>query len=193
MTVATMTVPAPPAPMTADEFIALPNAGDYELIDGILTKRMPMGAKASAIASQVNMLLGLYRREHGGWVMDSETSYCCFGSPRTLRRADVSFVLPGRFPGEVPPDGYVILAPDLAVEVVSTHDNARELETKVVQFLNAGVRLVWIVYPDTQTVHVRRPDGTVKILGDSQQLSGEDVLPQFSCPIRELFPTVQKQ
>ena len=183
-----MTVAATTPGLTADEFLALPDERDYELINGMLVRRKETGAEGSYVAGQVMMFLGTYRREHGGWPLESETTYRCFGSPRILRRADVSYIRPDRLPGERLPKGYVTIAPDLAVEVVSPTDKAENVEEKVIQYLAAGVHLVWIVYPQTRTVHVRRPDGTSTILGDDQQLSGEAVLPGFSCPIRELFP-----
>jgi Uma2 family endonuclease len=50
------------------------------------------------------------------------------------------------------------------------------------------VRLIWVVYPDTRTVHVNRLDGSVAVLREADELSGEEVLPGFTCRIAELFP-----
>src|SRR5438270_347459 len=109
---------APTQLLTAEEFLALPDARDFELIDGHLVERGPMGAESSYVAGQVVTALNLYRRERGaGWVLESETSYRCFGSPRTVRRADASFIRAGRLPGERLPKGDIRIAPDLAVEV----------------------------------------------------------------------------
>lgn len=188
-----MTVAAIKTELTADEFLDLPDERDYELIDGKPVRRKEMGAEGSFVAGQVMMFLATYRRQHGGWPLESETTYRCFGSSQTLRRADVSYIRPGRLPGERLPKGYLTTAPDLAVEVVSPTDKAEKVEEKVVKYQSAGVQFVWVIYPQTRTVHVRRPDGSSTILGENQQLSGENVMPGFSCPISELFPPVSEE
>src|SRR5947209_4582870 len=99
-----MTIAAAETTLTGEEFLALPDAHDYELIDGHLVERGPMGAESDYVALQIATFLNLYRRERReGWVLSSETTYRCFGSPRTFRRADVSYIRPGRLPGETVP------------------------------------------------------------------------------------------
>ena len=52
---------------------------------------------------------------------------------------------------------------------------------------DVGVRLVWVVNPQTQAAHTYLPDGTARRLRGEQELDGGDVLPGFRCPVRELF------
>jgi Uma2 family endonuclease len=104
-----------------------------------------------------------------------------------VRKPDASFVARGRFTDGVIPKGDVGFAPDLAVEVVSPNDFYDEIDVKVSEYLGAGVRLVWIVSPATKTVLVRRPDKTCAALDVSDTLSGEEVLPGFTCAVAELF------
>jgi Uma2 family endonuclease len=177
--------------MTADEFLAMRDARDYELIDGRPVGRKLMGAHASYIAGQVSRHLGNFNeRRPSGWVLESETTYRCFDAPDTLRRADVSFIRYGRLPGERLPDGYVDIAPDLAVEVVSPSNTADEVEDKVLEYLAAGVETVWVIYPHARTIHIRRRGGSSEVRDQTQQLEGESVLPGFSCPIEQLFPPI---
>ena len=81
------------------------------------------------------------------------------------------------------------VAPDLAVEVVSPHEDAFK---KVNEYINAGVRLVWAIYPADRTVYVFRPPESgelrVRILQDGDVLDGGDVLPDFRLPISDIFP-----
>jgi Uma2 family endonuclease len=48
--------------------------------------------------------------------------------------------------------------------------------------------LVWVIYPHSRTVMVYRDDGSVSLLRETDELSGEDIIPGFRCPVRELFP-----
>lgn len=64
-----------------------------------------------------------------------------------IRVPDVSFVAAGRLAGERPPEGFPDLAPDLAVEVLSPDDRSRDVLDKVGEYLQAGVRLVWVIDP----------------------------------------------
>lgn len=54
-------------------------------------------------------------------------------------------------------------------------------------WLSHGVRLVWVVRPDTRTVDVYRPDLAVSTLGEDAFLDGADVLPGFSCAVNSVF------
>ncbi len=49
--------------------------------------------------------------------------------------------------------------------------------------------LVWVIDPDVRTVHVYRHDGTVSLLREGDELSGEDIIPGFRCPVASIFPT----
>ena len=64
---------------------------------------------------------------------------------------------------------------------------ARAVEEKVEQWLAAGVRLVWVLYPDTHRLHVHRYDGAVNKLRSDDALLGEDVVPGFQCQVTEIF------
>lgn len=176
--------------VTADELAAMPDEKRYELIDGELVERAPVGNESSWIAMCLGSLLFNHCLANRlGWVFDSESGYQCFpDDPNRVRKPDVSFVRFGRFPNEQIPKGYAKLAPDLAVEVVSPNDLAEEVESKVGQFLAAGVRLVWVVYPETRTVRVQRLDRTISGLLADEELTGEDVVPGFRCRVGDLFP-----
>jgi Uma2 family endonuclease len=106
---------------------------------------------------------------------------------KKTRFPDASFIARGRLPDDRTPEGKVKLNPDLVLEVVSPSDTAYEVEQKRVAYLKAGVRLLWIVYPPTRTVFVFRVSGSVAVLGEADTLNGEDVLPDFACPIAHFF------
>jgi Uma2 family endonuclease len=155
----------------------------------VVQKEKSMGAESDAIAVEIGARLKAFVKANGlGSVFGSRTGYDCF--PRRPSRVlvpDVSFVSAGRMPGDRSPPGHIEYPPDLAVEVVDPVERAGEIEEKVADYRTIGVRLMWIVYPDTRTVLVRRPDRTCTELDEAGTLSGEDVLPGFACPVADLF------
>lgn len=175
-----------------DDLLSLPDAENYELVDGQLVERK-MGSESSLIATIISFLLRQFLRgKNLAHVFGSDAGLQCFPhSPKKLRRSDVSVIRYGRLPGEVIPKGHITVAPDLLVEVVSPRDLAEEVEEKVVDYLEAGVQLVWVVYPATRRVWVRRPsdalEGAATELTGDDVISGEKVLPGFTCKIREFF------
>jgi Uma2 family endonuclease len=76
----------------------------------------------------------------------------------------------------------------LLVEVVSPGDSALQLAKKVQDYLGAGVRLVWVVYPDVEIVEVHRISGRGDVLRADDTLAGEDILPGFAVKVADLFP-----
>ena len=79
------------------------------------------------------------------------------------------------------------LAPDLAVEVLSPSDRIADALAKIAMYLDAGVRLVWLVDPADQTVTIFRPETTPSKLAADDTLDGGDVLPDFRVPVVEIF------
>ena len=144
--------------MTAEELLRLPENGKrYELVGGELREMVPAGARHGDVAMTLGILLGQHvRAERLGRVLAAETGFRISRDPDTVRAPDVSFVSRERVPPGGPPDGYWELAPDLAVEVVSPNDTAAEVQSKAQMWLESGVRLVWVVYPDTRSVVVHK-------------------------------------
>jgi Uma2 family endonuclease len=180
------------APVTPEELLKLPDSVKYELVDGKLVERN-MGMESSEIALRLALLIGMFLRDHSlGRLFGADASYQCFtDAPGKVRKPDVSFIRFDRLPDGRAPKGHSRIAPDLAVEVVSPGDLSYEIEEKVAEYLAAGVPLVWVVHPPTRTVRVHRPRssprGEISNLRDSDTLSGEDVLPGFSCGVSEVF------
>ena len=163
--------------------------GRFEWVNGQLKEKPNMGAKANRIATVLAVLLDAHARaNHLGLVFTEGCGYQAFPSePKRVRFPDVSFVARGRLPNDEPPDGHMRIPPDLEVEVVSPNDLAVDLEARVSDYLAVGVRLLWIIYPGSRSVWIVRHDGTAARLIEAQELSGEDLIPGFTCPLRTLF------
>jgi Uma2 family endonuclease len=179
------------ATYTPEDLLAMPDGENYELVDGQLVERK-MGAESSWIGGNLYFALRSHCKDPGvGWVWPADNGYQCFPhAPRLVRRPDVSFIRAGRLPGGQLPKGYVRIPPDLAVEVVSPKDLAYEIEERVDDYLRAGVPLIWVIYPNLETVFIRRSNGTLTQLRQNDELTGEDVIPGFCCRVGSLFPPI---
>jgi Uma2 family endonuclease len=174
---------------TPEDLLARPDRKAYELVDGHLVERH-MSLLSNWVAGKLHFELTSFLQEHDfGWAWPSGQGYVCFpNSPRKMRFPDVSFIRKNRLPGGLTSDGYIYIPPDLAVEVVSPNDLAYEVESKINEYLDAGVLLVWVIYPATRTTHIYRRDGSAHRLREDGELSGEDVLPGFRCRLAMIFP-----
>ncbi len=105
-----------------------------------------------------------------------------------MRGADAAFVVQAWWETVEEPEKYVPFAPDLAVEVVSPNDTAPEIREKVDLYLDAGTRLVWVLYPDSRKVIAHFPNGTSRAFSESDTLDGGDVLPGLRISVTKLFP-----
>jgi Uma2 family endonuclease len=85
------------------------------------------------------------------------------------------------------------LAPDLAIELYRSSNKPRHLLPKVESFLESGTKIVWAIYPDEQKVYAyrRNPDGSLLLrkFTIEQELDGEEVLPGFKLPVKNVFPS----
>ena len=174
---------------TPEDLLAMPDAKSYELVDGHLVERNVSQLSSWVAGELFGDIRAFLKEKPLGWVWPSDLGYECFpDAPRKVRRADVSFIRLERLPEGPTAEGYLTIAPDLAVEVLSPNDLAYEVDKKVMEYLGAGVSLIWVINPVARTVLIRRRNGTVDWLCEHDELSGEDVLPGFVCRVSSLFP-----
>jgi len=105
------------------------------------------------------------------------------------RRPDVAFVSADRWPldREIPTTGDWAIVPDLAVEVISPNDIFKDIITKLREYFQYGVQLVWAVVPEAQQVYVYDSPTQVRILTIRDTLTGSKILPDFRLPLASLF------
>lgn len=189
-------VPDAPYPMTVAQMQALPDdEWQYELVDGRLVRMPGSGNKASAIAINLAIALGAFVKAHKlGRVTGADGAFNLThpgAATETALIPDVAFVSAGRLAPLRSDAANAIphLAPDLVAEVASPSQYRPEMAAKARTYLEAGVRLVWVIWPDDEQVDVRHAGSDVPVatLSLSDSLDGLDVLPGFSHPVADLF------
>lgn len=187
-----MIVPAPKTVYTPADLLALGESGKtYELVDGNLVERK-VGVLSSRVGGKLYRRVELFSSENDlGEAWPADNGLQCFPNfPNKLRKPDLSFVRRERVTPELFHQGYLRIVPDLVAEVISPHDTAEELDEKITEYQELRVPLIWIVNPEARTVRVYRANGTSSLLHETDELQGEDILPGFRCPVRDLFPAL---
>ncbi len=175
--------------LTAADLLRLDGEGVRgELIRGVLCETMPAGQEHGEIAALLAAELVVFARARAlGRVTTSDAGVWLERDPDTVREPDVAFFSAAKVPPGVRVTGYSEAVPDLVVEIASPSDSRREVHDKAHMWLGHGVRLVWVVHPETRTIDVYRPDEAVVTLGDQDALDGLDVLPGFTCDVSAVF------
>ena len=178
---------SPPALLTADELqhVYVPDKR-VELVRGLLVVRELPGMRHARVAMDLALALGAHVRAAALGRVYAEAGFKLASNPDTVRGPDVAFIRRDRIP-DPEPTGFAHFAPDLVVEVISPGDRAGEVLAKVADWISAGTRVVWVLDPARRVARVYRADGTEQILTADESLDGGDVVPGFSCPLREIF------
>jgi Uma2 family endonuclease len=100
---------------------------------------------------------------------------------------DVAFISNERWVQQSDPDGYLEIAPDLIVEVLSPDDRWTAVTQKLKEYFSIGVRLVWVADPETRTVFAYRSLTDVREFTEHDTLPGDGVLQEFSVEVSHLF------
>jgi Uma2 family endonuclease len=188
-----MSVAAVPEFLTTEEFLELlreePENETWELVGGQLRKRpMTTRSRKHALAySFVNRTLGNWLDSQPkvvGEIAGAEVRCRLRAKPETIVGIDVAYFAGDDFDDNV---SYYDGPPVLAVEILSPTDTHEAVVEKTLLYLECGVKQVWIVDPDLQTVTVHRPAREPQFFTLSDTLTAEPELPGFSCLVRSLF------
>jgi Uma2 family endonuclease len=174
--------------ITAAQLAALPDNGTcYELVDGVLNMMSPAGGRHGRIAGKLFLRLGNHVEQNQlGAAFAAETGFLLSRNPDTVRAADVSFVSSNRLGQYADFPGFLPLAPDLVAEVVSPTDDSRAVAAKATAGLDAGVRAVLVVDPQTRSIHHYRAASPADVY-DRGFIDLGDVVPEFRLDVVELF------
>jgi Uma2 family endonuclease len=160
----------------------------YELVEGELIRRAPAGWEHGEIGVEITRRVGNYLAENRlGKASGADTGFILARNPDVVRAPDLAYVRADRLPPKEQRRAFLELAPDLVVEIVSPSDSSSDVNDKVMQYLDLGVKLVWLVHPSTRSVNVYTHDRTARILSEDDELNGGEVLPGFRLRIADIF------
>jgi Uma2 family endonuclease len=164
----------------------------YELIEGVLVEKA-MGLRESFLAvTLAAILLNFVRPRKLGIVTGADGMMRLTSG--LVRIPDVAFISWERLPHRrVPTEPIPEVAPDLAVEVLSTGNTPGEMARKRQEYFAAGVQVVWQVDPRARTVEVYTTPDASTVLHETQTLEGGRALPGFVLPLSELFAELDQQ
>lgn len=178
----------PPGHATEADVISLHEHDDRlcELIDGTLMEKA-MGWQESDLAYAIGTMLRTYARSKKlGKVFGADGMFR-LGAGQ-IRIPDVAFISAARFAGQTVQSGaFWELGCDLAVEVISPSNTRREMERKLSDYFNAGVQLVWLVFPIQREVAVYTSPTEFIVLKGEDELNGGTMLPGFSVRVADIF------
>src|SRR5262245_30810434 len=175
-------------PVTAEELFQMSHDGvRRELVRGEVKEMPPAGGEHGSTTGTLNAILWNFVREKKlGRVFAAETGFIIARNPDTVRAPDCAFVRAEGLPGPVPKK-YLPFPPDLAAETVSPNDRPGEIDEKIADWLQSGVRLLWVLDPDQRMVTVYRSGSQPRTLKEGEFLEGEDVVPGFRVAVAELW------
>lgn len=175
-----------PGRATLRDLIRADRQGVYELVDGFLVRK-PMGVEESFLAVELGFLVRSFLETNDlGFLTGTDGPFRV--TRRVIRKPDLSFFAWSKVPKRVVPSGFALrVAPDLAVEVLSPSNTKGEIDRKLKEYFQAGVRLTWVIDPKTRAAKVYTSASDFTELSTSGTLDGGDVLPGFKLPLSRLF------
>ena len=173
--------------LTVEEYARLPDDPRYrdELSHGRLVREPRPGARHGAVAFEIAILLREFVRARALGMVVMESGFRLSVTPATVRGPDVAFIAKDQLPSEIPV-GFWPFAPDLAIEVVSPSNTTSEIETKVLEYLDAGTRMVWVIDPESRTARIYAGN-EARIIRHDENLEAGDVVPGFSISLRSVL------
>src|SRR5258706_3036939 len=174
--------------LTAEEFGKLPNDGKkYDLVKGAVVEVCRPKYGHGKLQGKFARFIDEYLDDHAIGNMTTETGYILARNRDTVLGPDAAFFSTQRW-GNPEIDAYIPIGPDLVVEIVSTYDKTHETHEKIRAYFEAGTRLLWLVYPSTQQVHIYHGmNSEIRVVGIDGALAVEDLLPGFTLSMRDIF------
>ena len=140
-------------------------------------------SNAELIADFVNW----NRRKKLGIIFDSST---CFKLPKGSNRSpDVAYIQKERWDNLTPEEKvkFPPIAPDFVLELMSKTDSLKDLQEKMEEYIDNGVKLGWLINPEKKEVEIYRQGQKKEVLDNPKTISGEDILPDFTLDLTEIF------
>ena len=156
--------------------------------EGELIVMSPSGSESGAINAILTARLVLWSvSNRSGVAFDSSAGFTLPNG--SVRSPDASWIKFDRWNAltDKQREGFAPIVLDFVVELCSPSDSRPEIRAKMVEYLEQGARLGWLIDPKTKEVEISRQGRPVEILKSPRTVSGEDVLPGFTLDLNEIF------
>ena len=182
-------MPTAANPTTAEQLEKMPSDGKrYELVNGELRMMSPAGGQHGRIAMKIGRMLGNYVAENNlGEVFAAETGFLVSTNPDTVRAPDAAYVNTAAFEQLEEVHGFLPVAPDLVVEVVSPSDTSSEVEEKANSWIGYGVGLALVVDPGNHSIRAYRKRGVIQTYFTGDTVDASDVVAGWKFAVDEVF------
>lgn len=148
----------------------------------------PAGGQHGRIAMRIGSMLEQHVRNNRlGEVFAAETGFLLATDPDTVRAPDAAFLTAERFASVADVRGFLPIAPDLVIEVVSPNDTSSDVEEKAHSWLQFGVRLVLVVDPANQSIRAYRALASIQVYFAGNQVDATDVVEGWTFAVDDVF------
>ncbi len=155
---------------------------------GELIVMSPTGSESGRQNADLLIQIGTWNYQNKlGVVFDSSTG---FTLPNSAKRSpDVSWIKNSRWNEltQKQKRGFAPITPDFVLELLSPHDRLQDVQRKMEEYRECGVKLGWLIYPDETRVEIYRLGKDPEVLINPQSLSGEDLMPKLIVELNEIF------
>jgi Uma2 family endonuclease len=173
--------------LTAEEFmVADLGEGNFELVRGEIVQAPP--PEHGRVSMKVGYTLESFGRQTRYGYCLSASAVSTERGPDTVRAPDLCFYSFARWPESQVATGLPPVPPDLVVEILSPRNRPAEMRKKILEYLEAGVPLVWVIDPPRRRVGLYRPgDVFPTFVNEGEALENLPELPGFRCPVSDFF------
>lgn len=174
--------------MTAEEFGRLESDQLCELVRGrVVDVNMPY-PRHGQVCIQIAIIVGQFVRQNQlGHLVGNDSGIVTERNPDTVRGADIAFYSYARLPKGRLPNKYLGVVPELIFEVRSPSDRWGQVMRKVSEYLEAGVKIVCVIEPEREVLHLHEADGSSRTLGIDDDFEVSTILPGFLVKVREFL------
>ena len=173
--------------LTGEDLLAVGDMGSCELIDGRIMPMRPTGWRHGRIENLLGFELTLFvRQKQLGWVVVGEVGIYIRRDPDTIRAADVAFLSRKRVSKE-PAEGFLEVAPEVVIEVMSPTDRWQDLRKKIEDYFSIDVCQVWVIEPELRNVLVFDSPTQMRKFTEADHFEPDGVLKGLSLKVADLF------
>jgi Uma2 family endonuclease len=183
-----VTAPAHETLVTIEDLERMGDLGRCELVDGRIVRMTPTGEEHGGVEAKLATAVENFVAPRKlGKVRVGEVGIITRRNPDRVRGADVLYISQERWAARGRGRGFLDVAPELVVEVLSPDDRMSDVTQKLREYFGIGVKVVWVVDPEARVVFAYRSLTDVREHAAADTLTAEDILPGFAVAVGSLF------